>query len=314
MDQNIPRHFSIARQVVLRLCRSIEWISEEHAWIQCPGEHDHTTETKRGHCAVHLDGVPTIYCFHTSCREKVALTNSQLRREIGRFGRLSIPHRNGGRARPASSRRPTKSQLQEAGRASLAVIFERYPWTYAQILKDSPASIDHGTPSGHWKHLLGLFSPEDVLWIGDKFDSRKDNPCFSRFFLPAKNWLYCHRAPGPFTCPSTFFSGSWSRSNDRVAVRRFLVIESDTLEKDQIGSIFQWLVQDQGLTLKAIVDTAGKSLHGWFLFPDAERLKKLQQILPYLECDPALFRRAQPVRLPGFKRADKFQRLVYLQK
>ena len=63
----------------------------------------------------------------------------------------------------------------------------------------------------------------------------------------------------------------------------------------------------------AVVDTAGKSLHGWFDFTDCEPvLDELRLVLPALKCDPKLFTASQPVRLPGAERDGKMQRLVYL--
>jgi hypothetical protein len=38
----------------------------------------------------------------------------------------------------------------------------------------------------------------------------------------------------------------------------------------------------------------------------------LKNILPNLGCDPALFKPSQPCRLPGARRGDKTQALLYL--
>jgi hypothetical protein len=67
------------------------------------------------------------------------------------------------------------------------------------------------------------------------------------------------------------------------------------------------------LELVAIVDTAGKSLHGWFRYPEHEFVvDDLKLVLPALQCDPKLFTPSQPVRLPGALRDGKYQKLVYL--
>jgi hypothetical protein len=60
------------------------------------------------------------------------------------------------------------------------------------------------------------------------------------------------------------------------------VVESDVHSKDEMGAIFKWLRDEVGLTLRAIVDTAGKSLHGWFDFPKEAVLDQLEIILPQL--------------------------------
>ena len=117
-------------------------------------------------------------------------------------------------------------------------------------------------------------------------------------------------APGQFTCPGVFKCGIHSRSNHNVLLRRYLVVESDVLTKDQIGGVFSWC--QQFMRLRAVVDTAGKSLHGWFAAPGAEAEKELKAILPELGCDPSLFKVAQPCRRPGAARDGKTQALLYL--
>ena len=118
--------------------------------------------------------------------------------------------------------------------------------------------------------------------------------------------------PGPLTCPAAFKNSSHARSNDNVLTRRFLVVESDVLTKDQVGAIFKWLRHDAGQELVAIVDTAGKSLHGWFKYPPEDELEHLKAILPAYGCDPKLFTASQPVRMPGALRDGRYQKLVYL--
>lgn len=116
--------------------------------------------------------------------------------------------------------------------------------------------------------------------------------------------------PGLFTCPSTFKPGTDSRCDATVVLRRYLVLESDTLRKDEICAVFRWV--EQFTRLRAIVDTAGKSLHGWFEPPPPAALDELKIILPALGCDPALFRLSQPCRLPGGNRDGRTQSLLHL--
>src|SRR5439155_23633912 len=123
-------------------------------------------------------------------------------------------------------------------------------------------------------------------------------------------WIQGRYCPGKFTCPAVFKDGVHSRSNSNVVRRPYLVVESDVLAKTQVGAVFSWM--SQLLTLRAVVDTAGKSLHGWFDFPDKDAEKELRVILPALGCDPALFKPSQPCRLPGALSNGRFQQLLYL--
>jgi hypothetical protein len=96
--------------------------------------------------------------------------------------------------------------------------------------------------------------------------------------------------------------------------RRFVVVESDLLSRDEVGAVFRYLIEC-GLKLVAVVDTAGKSLHGWFEFPeDEEVMNDLRLILPALKCDPKMLTPSQPARLPGAMRDGKRQKLIFLAK
>jgi hypothetical protein len=71
-----------------------------------------------------------------------------------------------------------------------------------------------------------------------------------------EQWLEENEACGQFTCPSTFQLGTHSRCNETVVQRRFLVVESDVLDKDQMSSVINWC--RQFLRLRAIIDTGGQ--------------------------------------------------------
>jgi hypothetical protein len=194
--------------------------------------------------------------------------------------------------------------------SSLAPILKRFQWKYEEIKASSPSAISDDDVAGQWKQIVGIFKPGDVLWIGDTYDSGSSR--HQANFKSVEEWLKAPTLAGQFTCPAAFKNASFSRSNDNVLQRRFLVVESDILSKDQVGAVFKFLRDEVGLRLRAIVDTAGKSLHGWFDFPKKAVLEELEIILPRLGCDPGLFRPSQPCRLPGAMRDGKFQRLIYL--
>ena len=69
-----------------------------------------------------------------------------------------------------------------------------------------------------------------------------------------------------------------------------MVVESDTLSRDEVGEIFGYLRRRLHYGLHCIVDTAGKSLHAWF---DAQRNKvfesRLNAGLGVFGCDPKVF-------------------------
>jgi hypothetical protein len=114
-----------------------------------------------------------------------------------------------------------------------------------------------------------------------------------------------------FTTAGVFAAGTISRANENVITRRYLVIESDVLTKPQMGAVFQLMRDLFQMKLYAVVDTAGKSLHGWLEMPKQEWFDQLKAFLIPLGCDPATFKPSQPVRMPGVKRNDKTQSLLW---
>jgi hypothetical protein len=78
--------------------------------------------------------------------------------------------------------------------------------------------------------------------------------------------------------------------------------------------VFAYLQRRLRDPLHCIIDTAGKSLHGWF---DAPRNKVLENRfkagLEEFRCDPKVFTYSRPVRVPGPWREGKLQRLIWLR-
>jgi hypothetical protein len=245
--------------------------------------------------------------------------NHSLRSAIAKSaiaGNLSFKPRRRTAAEVAAQKERENCQvLKLRAERSMTAILEKHCLDPADLWESSPIRLTDD-PANDWRLLLQLFKPSDVVWIGNKFSSCADdkpesekNRC-RKFFRPVQEWLAHPATPAQFTCPSVFKCGSYSRSNNNVVLRRFLVVESDTLTKPEICAIFSWC--RQFMRLRAVVDTAGKSLHGWFDAPGTAAERELKFILPGLGCDPALFKLAQPCRLPGAVREGKIQSLLFL--
>jgi hypothetical protein len=197
-------------------------------------------------------------------------------------------------------------QLRQRARASLPMILAEYATDPAEFFEASPVRLD-GDPAKDWRLLVGLFAPAEVVWIGPKGASGHEQ--YATHWRPAGEWLAAPSAPAPFICPSVFKPGSYARTVENVTARRFLVVESDTLTKADVCAVFRWCMKT--MRLRAIVDTGGKSLHGWFDTPAPAALERWKIILPELQCDRALFNLTQPVRLPGWPRTDGKPAPVY---
>ena len=301
-----------SKDIAEQLLGNIRWEQDDKGFCTCPGEHLHTNATGNRACIVYLNGAATIFCQHESCKEEVEQATQNLRQAI--FSNRPVDTQR--KVSPEERKRKQKEaqrlvQLELRGRSSLSKILKDHRWTYEQIQKDTKdaPSINRST---HWRHIVELFKKDVVIWIGNKFDSGSSNHAGN--FKTAEEWLKTSGVVGQLTCPAGFRPNTISRSNENVLHRHFLVVESDVHSKDEVGAIFKWLRDEVGLNLRAVVDTANKSLHGWFDFPKQAVLDELRIILPQLGCDAGLFKESQPCRIPGALRDGKYQKLVFLDK
>jgi hypothetical protein len=287
-----------------RLLGAIDWGTDSNGYADCPGATLHTNSNGKRDCRVSLDGAPTIYCVHTSCKSEVEHANRALRSAIGRNSLGSSLRR---RLTPEERCQQQKRKALEArtdylirgAKASLPGILRDFAVDPAELFESSPVQLGDDA-TNDWRLLLELFNPDDVVWIGETHQS--GNPRFARHFRTAREWLSADSVSGSFTCPSSFKPGVSSRSNENIAAQRFLVVESDTLSKAEHCAVFSWC--RQFLELRAIVDTKNRSFHGWFDFPNEECFAELKIILPALGCDSKMFTPSQPCRLPGAIRQD----------
>ena len=300
-----------AAEIAENMLGPIDWAGSTMGYCACPGKKMHRSKDGTKDCAVYLDRVPTVNCFHGSCKNAVETANKRLRAAIlnpTNMADFSLP-RMTAEDRERMVERDRQGRLQQRARKALPTLLDKYRWTSAEMLDDSPVNI-RGNEADHWKLLLAKFEPDDVIWIGERESSGR--PENATNFKTVSEWLKYEWAPGTFVCPATFKNTSFSRSNENVVERRFVVVESDLLTRDEVGAVFRYLV-DSGLKLVAVVDTAGKSLHGWFEYPaDEEALDQLRLLLPALKCDPKMLTASQPARLPGAMRDGKCQKLIFL--
>lgn len=222
-----------AAEIAANILGEIEWASATMGYCECPGKNSHSSKDGGKDCAVYLDRVPTVNCFHAGCKAAVEAANKRLRSAIlnptGEAGFEMRKPTAEERARLAE--RELKSRMQLRARKTLPSILKKYRWPYDEILNDSPVDVKSGEEN-HWRLLLGKFKPGDVVWIGERESSGR--PENAANFRTATEWLKCEWAPHQFVCPASFKNNSVSRSNESVLERRFLVVESDLLTRDAV--------------------------------------------------------------------------------
>lgn len=324
------------RQIAAGIVGAVDWQTDVSGFCRCPGEALHTHKTGTKDCRVSVDGAPTIYCFHASCAAVVAEANRRLRRELGGSPwEITLPGghvlRNGdvlqssGTVLPReviAQRSAARGQSSDEGlilETLRAVadrfrpeLFDSFRWPFAQIAEDSPLHVCDRDADDQFRTWLKLWPAHCHVWIGDVFSSGK--PEHRTHFRPIADWYQIGPVMGNYTCGSSFKPGSFRRCNENLNGTRFMVIESDTLAKDEVGAIFAYLNRRLRFNLHAIIDTAGKSLHGWFDAPRNPRIEaRLKAVLTTFGCDPKVFTYSQPVRVPGAYRDGKLQRIVWLR-
>lgn len=289
------------------------------------------SHTKPGEtCTVYVNEVPTIHCFHTSCGERVEEANRRLRGrvhalesatpnaqgDILQAGQQSVeePEQAAKARHQKKAEKDHNQKLLMLARANLPKIYATYPMGPDECYDRSPIHLPENQEWEDWRLLLGVLPREDRVWIGERYET--GNPEHVKRFREVSTWLaqeeFC---PGPLICPANFKPGTFSRAGASVVDTNFVIVESDTLTKEQVSSVFRWLQESWHLV--AIVDSGNKSLHGWFQRPlcvSTEVWSKNKVVLEGLGCDTAMLRPSQPCRLPGCRRNGTlgWQHLRYL--
>lgn len=319
MNNNSSDHSSGPLDAILPILDACDFevLDLDCGYVTCPGVEAHTTPNSTHDCIVYNnDGVPFLHCLHQSCRETRKDANTKLRKLAfgNRYGAKQPDDTAERERREAHSvRRAQAERERKLAAVMLPAILQDFDWPANAIAASSPDPVT--LPVGkHWQLILCLFAENDVVWIGrDQCDS--GSPGHRWRFQRSIDWLHGGSScPGQFTCPSAFRPGAYQRQRKDVLTPKFLLVESDTLSRDQIGAVFRWMERSLNLPLRAVVDSGNKSLHGWFEYPPPDVFEKLRLWLPAMGCDPAMFAPNQPCRLPGAWRAEtgRFQRLLYI--
>lgn len=175
------------------------------------------------------------------------------------------------------------------------------------------------------KFLRHCFEPDDIVCICTEMFSGEDGrsgPANKGTFLKRDVWLQQHFSGS--TNPiflSDSFHGAYVRINPcsdttgtdtGVASYRHVLIEMDEKTKEE-----QWaILKDSRLPLSVVIDSGGKSLHGWVRVDAAnkEEWQKRRDIvykhIEHLGVDPKNKNASRFSRLPGVMRDGRQQKLV----
>lgn len=278
----------------------VDWIDEHEGYCKCPGATLHTAKTGTKDTRIHIEPgrAPTIHCFHHSCQPMVEAANHQLRSMIGRI-EAGETGTGGGLPRSFAPTAPKESSRDWQREA--APLQSNSPWIQSFSL-NTPEELPE-TQSEHFLRHLALFAPDDLIWHGDVFETKRIHR--------RDQWVDMRKPSGQFISHCTFVPGADGRKNEFAETIKYLVVESDELSKTDQKARLAWLQQWAGWDLRLVVDTAGKSLHGWFAWPRHLSNAQIKALLLALKCDVRLMTASQPCRVAGAMRNGNMQHIIW---
>ena len=184
-------------------------------------------------------------------------------------------------------------QIREIAASNLGAVdlWERSPIRLGDDLEEQAQRV-----------LPRLFPNNPWVCAGDKckfFTERLDQ------FLQSAGGLE-QVVPSPMTAKygKTKDGKQSQHTLDATGPRRFLIVEGDKIEKDIQAAILLKLAEKMPLAL--VVDSGGKSLHGWF-YVDGQNEDKVLSFFRracVLGADRGLWTRSQFARMPGGMRSN----------
>jgi hypothetical protein len=245
------------------------------------------------------------------------VTGGEIRAAVAKaFDSLStiVPYANARTARPGP--------LVDGAKLLKSIVERGAAFTEVDLWEASPERIDWPPEHDATELLQRLYAPEDLLFIGARYDTGAAN------VLAVSEWIERfersglipeHIIPNPLTGKEGLTKDGKAsyRADSCVAQFRFAVVEFDTLPREQ--QIQFWA--GVKLPVVALLDSGGKSVHGWIRIDAANANEwtrrvesKLFDILTVLGADGACKNEARLSRMPGHFRAekDRWQRLLYL--
>lgn len=150
------------KSITESLVGAVKWESPIYGLLTCPGIMLHNSANGERDCDVHIDGSPTIHCFHNSCAGIVSAVNRELRSRIGKAEFVPAPHVNGS----TSSARAALSEITATPpperKTGLPPIVSGAEFIAVELPK--PPELIHGLLHKGSKLSLGGASKSNKTW------------------------------------------------------------------------------------------------------------------------------------------------------
>lgn len=278
-------------EIATRHLGQLDWDGTEFA-CRCPGAALHSKREKDSRNTARFgrnartNWAWALNCWHSeSCAAAREAAIKAIRSDISKARLAKVPPKDrrrafsidpAGRGLDVASAQDSKVQMERRNnehreKATVRALakscqlhlIERNPWPLEQIFKMSPRRL-FDNPIADTMAWLSLYSPDDVLWVGQKWDSgdrcrSKGCPLCAQKWLPAEqvpgesdehygarrqrrmrnamHWrsawewaeyfAYGHTVEGEFTASCTFKPGSYRRCKETTMLRPYLAVEGD---------------------------------------------------------------------------------------
>lgn len=309
-------------EIATGIVGAIEWRQDGQGYCECPGKRFHTKSNGNRDCRVYLDdGIPTISCFHSSCKGEVDAANHALRSAIAKaeFQRDKREPGSSFTVRPSHQKSPPWKP-----HASEPAAVEIKPGAYDVEAGDGlPKPIEDGTR----KFLRAVFGAGDGVQIAGArlSDDGREVPDGDGITLSRDEWIrkldewngdpnclfHSPDGLGIYVRVNPMREGGRGKDED-VADYRHALIEFDNISLEQ-----QWrLYQKSGLPCAAVILSGGKSVHAWVkigaknLQEYRERVDVLHRHFEQYKPDPKNRNPSRFSRLPNCRRFSARQELL----
>ena len=180
------------RRIAVAMLGELKWSAETKGFCTCPGQHLHTSANAPEDCKLHLDGAPTVDCFHNSCRGIRDGVNHELRSRIGKAERAEVRRRG-----PEAKRdRPPREKERHANSQGEAATSLAAATTPAQWFTDKFPAVSPDEFGGAVHEETDREGAVVVKDIGEDFLAAtlgdKGNPAAPTVFLPTEDKFYTY--------------------------------------------------------------------------------------------------------------------------
>lgn len=316
---------------------------------RCPGEGQHTGRTGPKDFRVVLDGAPTGYCFHSHCGHLVDDFNKALRRQIwfAENGRDAVAPRGHWGADVAAEPKvqaPSRPVIDLERVKGFVSGTERIDAEWLRRRSElDPRGVDSGAfldalfcPGERVLVFTSQRSQGDFLWVAGAEErlhggwrlSQQRSTKAVRSALPKGSpdgvWYLVQPVSGQWDIVRESIQAAragveqqakWTRrSQGNVVAWRHFVLEADELDLD----LWLQVIVNLPMRIAAIYTSGKRSVHALARFEVPSKaewdgvMRVLRQIVCPLGADPAALTAVRLSRLPGCKRGERLQELLYL--